>query len=520
MCSRESLRVSEVQITEAQALILQRMLKPDFYLSPYKFVMWAYKWGEGDLKEFDGPRRWQREIMEEVEGYLKQGLQQKMITGTLPDFFRLAVASGRGPGKSALVGMLAHWFISTRIGGSTWVAANGEPQLRTKTFPEIAKWVARGINAEFFEINATSIQPKKWFKEYIESPEGLGKNTRYYYANGQLWSAENPDAFAGAHNFDGELAIFDEASGIPDAIWTVQEGVFTEDIIDRFWFAFSNPRSNQGAFFDCFDKNKELWRTKQIDSRTVEGINQSTFENIIKKHGVDSDAARIEVYGQFPSTSEDQFISSLVAREAQQRTVENDPGAALIMGVDIARFGDDSSVVRFRQGRDARSIRPVRWRGASLVESANKIAALIDKFKPDAVCIDQGMGSGVIDILRSRRYKVHEVAFGSKSSSPEWGNKRVEMYALMRDWLVGAAIDLSEELFEDITKVRYQYQGSGDKIILESKDELKKRIGRSPDEGDALALTFAVPIARRDLRAAMQNRRTVVASDMDYSIFA
>ncbi len=233
-------------MTEDQALVLERMLSHDLYVSPLRFAMWAYPWGEGDLRDFDGPRQWQRDVMEDIEEYLTKALWARENGGVLPDFYRHAIASGRGPGKSALVGMLTHWFISTRIGGSAWVAANGEPQLRTKTFPEIAKWVARGINSEFFDVNAMSIQPATWFQKYIESPEGLKSSTKYYYVSGQLWSKENPDAFAGAHNYQGEMAIFDEASGVPDEIWPVQANVFTENIVDRFWLAFSNPRKNQG----------------------------------------------------------------------------------------------------------------------------------------------------------------------------------------------------------------------------------------------------------------------------------
>ena len=306
-------------LSKNQSLILTRMLSEEFYFSPYLFCMFAYSWGEGDLKEFDGPRKWQKAVMDDIEGYLREGVGRRERGEVLPDFYRHAIASGRGPGKSALVGMLAHWFLSTRIGGSSWIAANGEPQLRTKTFPEISKWVARGINSEFFDTNAMSIQPATWFRNYIESPEGLRRSTRYFYVSGQLWSEETPDAFAGAHNFDGEMAIFDEASGIPTSIWGVQEGVFTENIVDRFWLCFSNPRATDGAFFECFHKDRKFWRTTQIDSRTVEGVSQKTYQNIIEKYGEDSDEARVEVYGQFPKSGQDQFITPYLVDEAIAR---------------------------------------------------------------------------------------------------------------------------------------------------------------------------------------------------------
>jgi hypothetical protein len=511
----------ESGISEKHAAILGRMLSEDFYLSPYRFAMFMYPWGEGSLKQFKGPREWQREVMEEIEAYLVQAYKNRKATNEWGDYFREAIASGRGPGKSALFGMLAHWFLSTRIGGSVWVAANGKPQLQDKTFPEIAKWVMMGLNAEFFDVNAMSIKPKPWFERYIKSPEGLNKSTEYYYIAGQLWNEETPDAFAGAHNFDGEMALFDEASGIPDAIWKVQAGVFTENIPDRFWFSFSNPRRNSGAFFDAFHDPLNQWKTRSINSLEVEGLDKSTFHNMIAKHGMDSDTVRIEVLGQFPKQGENQFISTEIVREAQRREIIGDAGAPLIMGVDIARGKSDYCVARFRRGKDARSIPPMKWQAADFNESVRKVAWLMDKYNPDAVFIDQGMGSAVVDMLKPMGYRTIEVAFGAPSQKPEYAYKRTEMYADLRDALAsGLAIDDCTDLFTDLTAVEaHEYGAARDKIILERKDELRARIGRSPDDGDALALTFAMPVARTDRRYHRGHGRGRVAQDLDYRVF-
>ena len=477
------------------------MMSSEFYLSPLKFALWCYSWGEGDLKRFNGPRRWQREVMLEMEEYLKDAHTQKRIFDKFPDYFREAVASGRGPGKSALIGMLSHWFVSTRIGSSTWVAANGEPQLRTKTFPEIAKWVARGINSDFFEVTSTMILPSKWFKEYIESPQGLGRSTRYYYIAGQLWSAENPDAFAGAHNYDGEFAIFDEASGIPEPIWTVQEGVFTEDIPDRFWLAFSNPRSNTGAFYDCFHKNKEQWRTRQIDSRSVEGISHAPFESIIQKYGEDSDEAKVEVYGQFPSVGDDQFISPKMVDDALLRDPVVEPGAKIIIGVDVARFGGDSSAIIVRKGRTL--VKCYTYKSLDTMQVVGKVIEAIREWRPDMTIVDEGgLGSGVLDRLTEQGFNVRGVAFGGRADNPvAYFNKRAEMWGLMREWLRTASIGSMEDNGERDNKAlkaqlcapKYEVSSSG-AIQLESKQKMKKRGVASPDEADALAVTFAYPV--------------------------
>ena len=480
-------------MTPEQGLILERMLQDDLYLSPYKFAMWAYDWGEGDLRQFKGPRKWQREIMEDIEKYLRDALAMQRDLGVLPDFYRHAIASGRGPGKSALVGMLAHWFISTRIGGSVWVAANGEPQLRTKTFPEISKWVSRGINREFFELNATSIQPKKWFGDYIESPKGLGKSTRYYYANGQLWSEENPDSFAGAHNFDGEFAIFDEASGIPSVIWTVQEGVFTENTPDRFWLAFSNPRKNSGAFFECFHKNREMWRTTKVDSRTVEGISVSTYDNIIAQFGEDSNEAKVEVYGEFPSSDDDQFIGPGIVNAAVQRELHKDSSAPIVVGVDPARGGSDATVIAIRQGRDLLELR--KYHGEDTMQTVGRVIDTIKEWSPSLTVIDEGgLGYGILDRLVEQGYNVRGVNFGSKAKNPvEHGNKRAEIWSAMREWLKTASIPDDRQLKDDLTGPLKKPTSSG-AIMLEGKKEMRARGMPSPDNSDALAVTFSYPL--------------------------
>lgn len=494
-------------LNEKNARILERMLSEDLYMSPYRFAMWAYPWGEGSLKGFDGPRSWQRDQMLEIEGYLLDAMDKGLEDGTFPDFYRHAVASGRGPGKSAQVGMLSHWFISTRIGGSVWVAANGEPQLRTKTFPEISKWVAMGINADFFDTNALSVQPKQWFRDYIESPGGLHKSTRYYYISGQLWSAEVPDAFAGAHNYDGEMAIFDEASGIPEVIWGVQEGVFTENIPDRVWLAYSNPRSSEGAFFECFHKNRARWRTTQIDSRTVEGVSQSTYQGIIDAYGEDSDQARVEVYGQFPREGQDQFISPFMVKDAVARKPYNDKTAPVIIGIDPARSGLDSTVIVVRQGRDLIQIK--RYNGEDTMQIVGRVIDALEWWKPDMAVIDEGgLGYGILDRLNEQGYKVRGVNFGWKANNTVmFGNKRAEMWGSMKDWLKTGHIPDDKELVHDLSAPRREPDSKGT-IFLEPKKKMKARGLASPDAADALAVTFAYPVANKEVREMKTVRRT------------
>jgi len=120
--------------------------------------------------------------------------------------------------------------------------------------------------------------PAKWLTELVE--RDLKKGTRYWGVEGRLWSAENPDAYAGVHNFDGVMVIFDEASGIDDAIWAVTAGFFTENTPNRFWLAFSNPRRNTGYFYETFHSKREFWQTKVVDARTVEGASARISDSL------------------------------------------------------------------------------------------------------------------------------------------------------------------------------------------------------------------------------------------------
>ena len=153
------------------------------------------------------------------------------------------------------------------------------------------------------------------------------------------------------------------------------------------------------------------------------------------------------------------------------------------------------------------------------MQLAYRIAELIDKYNPDVVCIDAGnTGAGVIDRLREMRYRVNEVWFGSKSDDKHYANLRALMWGRMREWLQGGCIDNSQDLIDDLTGPEYKYTSSGDAILLESKEDMRARGLSSPDDGDALALTFSVRAARSDIPTS-RKRRSTIARDVDYDIF-
>jgi len=427
--------------SEDEQLLMTRLWSPQIKDDPEAFVLFAFPWGQPNtpLAKFSGPRKWQRDVLRSIGDHIKANQGQLQM-----DTLRQAVSSGRGIGKSALVSWLILWMLTTRIGSTAIVSANSEAQLRSVTWGELSKWAAMAINTHWWEISATKLLPAQWLTELVE--RDLKKGTRYWSAEGKLWSEENPDSYAGVHNHDGMMVIFDEASGIPDAIWSVGAGFFTENILDRYWFAFSNPRRNTGYFFECFNSKRNFWKTRNIDARTVEGTDIQVYEQIIAEYGEDSSQARIEVYGEFPSAGEDQFISPVLVDEAQARPRYQDTSAPIIVGVDPARSGADSTVILARQGRDIISIK--RYQGEDTMTIVGRVIEAIEQFRPALTVIDEGgLGYGILDRLTEQRYKVRGVNFGWKSSKPiMWGNRRAEMWSAMREWLRTASIPTDRQL--------------------------------------------------------------------------
>ena len=482
---------------EEEQLLMSQLWSPALKDDPEAFVLFVFPWGQTGtpLEKFKGPRKWQRRALRRIAEFTREN-KGKLDTGQLIEALRRAVSSGRGVGKSALVSWLILWMLTTRIGSSVIVSANSENQLRKVTWGELTKWATMAINGHWWEPTATSLQPAQWLTELVE--RDLKKGTRYWGAEGKLWSEENPDAYAGVHNMDGMMVIFDEASGIPDSIWAVAAGFFTENILDRYWFAFSNGRRNTGYFYEAVDGNKrDFWESEKIDARDVEGTDKSIYDQIIAEYGEDSDEARVEVYGDFPKSGEDQFIGPHLVDDAMKRDKWKDTTAPVVIGVDPARGGMDSTVIVVRQGRDLISVK--RYKGDDTMTTVGHVIDAIEEFKPVLTVIDEGgLGYGILDRLTEQRYKVRGVNFGWKAKNPiMWGNKRAEMWGAMRDWLKTASIPKDRLLKADLTGPMKKPNSAGT-IFLEGKKEMKARGLASPDAADAIAVTFAFPVAHRE----------------------
>lgn len=463
----------------------------DLRLEPLKYVLAAFPWGRGELAGFDGPEDWQRDVLVLIGDLLKDGKIG------IEEAIQIAVASGHGIGKSALVAWIILWALSTLEDTKGVVTANTENQLKLKTWAELAKWHRLAINSHWFDCTATSIYSKDKAHE------------KTWRIDMVAWSERNTEAFAGLHNKGKRiLLIFDEASAIPDKIWEVSEGALTDSETEIIWCNFGNPTRNIGRFRECFGKFKHRWQTRQIDSRSVRITNKGQINKWIEDYGEDSDFVRVRVKGTFPKASSDALFGPDEIDEAMARAYK--PGefdyAPTVLGVDVARQGDDSSMIARRQSLVVWPLRPLRIPDNVLV--AAQVSMDMDEHKADACFVDTtgGYGTGVVDSMRQTGHDPIEVYFNGSAIDKRYFNKRSEMYFALSKWVkAGGALPYDPELKEELLAHTYSFQG--DKFRLCDKDDVKELVGRSPDRSDAVALTFAYPVAKKSPLPSAQNQR-------------
>lgn len=399
---------------------------------------------------------------------------------SIRDNARTACKSGHGVGKSTGIAWAILWFISTRPNPQIVVTANTKHQLDGKTWRELSKWHMRARNRTWFEKTAT----KFFLKDARET----------WFCSAIPWSENKPEAFAGLHE-KHVLVLFDEASGIPAVIWETCEGAMTTT--GARWAVVGNPTRNDGAFAECFGKMKHRWNPITVDSRTSKFTDKAQIEQWLQDYGEDSDFFRVRVRGELPKQSGDQFISYDDVRLCLEYKSEAYESFPLIFGVDVARFGDDQNVICMRRGRKVLGL--IKWRGIDGMQTAARIVEAFEKHKPSMVFVDGGgVGGPIIDRVRMLigDRNVVEVNFGSSASDDQaFANKRAEMWSTMREALrAGLELPNDAELTEELTGPLYKFDAR-QRLLLERKEDMKSRGLASPDNADALALTYAHPVA-------------------------
>ena len=414
---------------------------------------------------------------------------------------RLALKACKGPGKSTVLAWLIWNFLLTRPHPKVIATSITGDNLRDGLWTELAKWQARSaILKEAFTWTSTRIQandhPDTWF------------------ASARQWSrtadaSQQADTLAGIHA-ERVLFVIDEAGGVPDSVAAAAEAGLATGIETKMLIA-GNPTLLSGPLYRASTRERALWWVKEItgdpdDPNRAPRISVQWAREQIEKYGRDNPWVLVNVFGEFPPAQANSLFAVDVVSAAMRRQLPaSEYGAdALILGVDVARFGDDRSVACLRQGKRCMPFRV--WRGLDLMTLSGNIARLIDEEKPHAVFVDQtGIGSGVVDRLKQLGRRCTGVDFGGKPygetiSGDRYQNRRAEMWWSMANWVKDAWLPDNSELVAELTAPTYSYANAAGKLQLESKEDLKSRGLPSPDLADALALTFAEPVYAPGLR--------------------
>lgn len=473
-----------------------------FYDDPLGFVIAAYPWDTDESIQLVklpepwaskyphckyGPDRWACELLDEIG---RQVRERKFNGHDAVKPIRIAVSSGHGIGKSFLTACIIDWIMSTRPYAKGTVTATTNGQLATRTWAQIKSWTAKCLTADWFQLKAG--RGSMTF-ESKEAPSD-------WFASAQSCRKENSEAFAGQHAANStSFYIFDEGSGIDAKIYEVAEGGLTDG--EPMIFVFGNPTRNSGPFYDIFHKQRDLWTTFKVDSREAQITNKASIAEWERLYGEDSDFFRVRVRGEFPNASSCQLISQDIVEQAMARKPDEfHPGMRPIalVGVDLAAMGDDKTAICTRVGNEVFDIKVLTKTDIEHVCAVLKdhIDWLYKNFGFERVYVFMdrgGIGQGHVERMQYAGYNVHGINFAQTPDKPEeYKNKRSEMWGRMRDWLrdEDAVLPDDDDLKYDLTAPEYFYD-NGNRLQLESKEDMKKRGISSPDKGDALALTFA-----------------------------
>jgi hypothetical protein len=445
---------------------------------PEKFVDEMFDWQSPELKG-KAPEPWQREVLCAV----RYGLP-------LNKAVRLAIASGHGVGKSTICCWLILWAMSTCTDCRGIVTASNEAQLQTRLRAELRVWFRRFRGRVFFELTATALISADTAHEQTWRCDLLP------------WNEHRPEAFAGLHNLGRRiLVVMDEASVIPGIIFQTIEPIMTDVNTEIIWLVCGNPLRNSGSFFECFHRFAHRWKRWHVDSRTVAISDKEQIKQWLEDHEEQSYFVQTRIAGQFPSASALQFIPTDLVEEAMTREIVINLREPMVLGVDVARFGDDASVVYPRKGLDARSILPMVYQGISTDRLVDHVLQFCSQQRVEVIFVDgAGVGGGVVDMLRRHNLPVEDVQFGGRADRGEqikYAQKRSEMWGAMRDALCYLAIPPSNELRDQLIGPEYDFNLKGE-LQLEKKSDMKRRGLQSPDIADALALTYARTVFPRD----------------------
>lgn len=425
------------------------------------------------------------------------------------DHAKVAVKSGQGVGKTALEAGLCIWFLCCRPYAKVICTAPTMQQLYDVLWAEIAKWLQSSKVKDLLTWTKTKV--------YIN-----GDSERWFAT---AKTATKPENMQGFHE-DHMLIIVDEASGVADPIMEAILGTLTG--IDNRLLLMGNPNRTEGVFYDAFNKDRERWKTRTVSSRDSKRTSRDNIEMLEAKYGKDSDVVRVRVDGKFPKGGLDSFIPLEYAECCSDPVTVSDSNM-LHVGVDVARFGDDKTIITTRHGM--RVDPQLKYAKQSTMVTVGWVLAIcrewIDSWTrrhPGLYDVygspvtgrcrvridDTGVGGGVTDRLKevveeeNLPIEVIPCNNAGKAMDAHYENAGAEMWGNVRELMEQTfsakargeepilQLPQDDELIKQLANRKYHITSRG-RIALEKKEDMKKRGLGSPDCADSLALCLYNP---------------------------
>jgi hypothetical protein len=450
-----------------------------------------------------GFERMQRDPAGWIADFLGADLWEKQIeiAESVRDHRRTAVKSCHGSGKSFLSARIVLWFLHAFPGSLVLTTAPTNNQVENILWRELRSAAAS---------SKRTLLGRPLHVQYDIAPD--------WYGLGFKAADTEPDRFQGFHS-TFPLVVIDEAAGVAPTVYEALDAVMTSENARQL--LIGNPTNPSGVFYDAFHSDRSLYNLITIAAsdtpnikagRTVRPylITQQWIDDAVAKFGEDSAYVQSRVHAQFPKTGVDTLIvlGWVEASAARIDQVNGDPSAGPIeVGIDVARTGDDETVVYARRGPDVLGFDA--WNGYDLMQSVGRIRSFISPYRVGKIKVDAiGLGAGVADRLSEIGYDVVSVNVGATSSDPEkWPNLRHELWWMLRERFHDQQISgvTDETTIGQLTSVKYRFDSRHTYPLIEKKDEMKKRGLKSPDRAEALMLAFADIKPRDDNRLIVES---------------
>ena len=390
---------------------------------------------------------------------------------------RISVRAGHGVGKSTACSWALIWHMTTRYPQKSVVTAPTSAQLFDALYSELKAWINKlpAVLRESFEVFSDRVVLKG-------APESS-------FISARTSSTERPEALAGVHS-EHVLLVVDEASAVPEQVFEAAAGSMSGHSASTI--LISNPTRNSGLFYKTHHDLASDWFRMHVSCLNIPLVSSDFVSQIKATYGEESNAFRIRVLGEFALADDDTLIPAELVDGAIRRDITAGGDDPLVYGLDVARFGSDRTALVKRKGNVVLEVKS--WGGLDTMQVVGAIVNEAKLDKPDEICVDTiGLGSGVADRLREMGHNVRDVNVAESSAMNPNANKlRDELWLAVKDWLATKSVRLpaDDQLRHELVAPRYSFTSSG-KVVVESKDSMRKRRMRSPDLADALCLTFA-----------------------------